>query len=74
METEHRQEPKELKFVTIGGLRVYSPAMSDNRPAQKHACPDCHFCQFCSDVRCHNCRGAGKSAVCPSADRSNLAD
>ena len=23
---------------------------------KKHACPDCHFCQWCSDDRCRLCR------------------
>lgn len=22
---------------------------------QKHPCPDCHHCQWCSDDRCHLC-------------------
>ncbi|MDY6852406.1 MAG: hypothetical protein SV487_10090 [Thermodesulfobacteriota bacterium] len=22
----------------------------------KHDCPDCRFCQLCSDSRCHACR------------------
>lgn len=24
-------------------------------PAKKHPCPDCRFCQWCSDDRCHLC-------------------
>lgn len=24
---------------------------------KKHACPDCAFCQFCSETRCNSCRG-----------------
>ena len=32
---------------------------------KKHACPDCHFCQLCSDARCHCCRGEKKAARCP---------
>ncbi|MFZ3209757.1 MAG: hypothetical protein WA140_13155 [Geobacteraceae bacterium] len=24
---------------------------------KKHPCPDCHFCQWCSDDRCRLCRG-----------------
>lgn len=23
---------------------------------RKHSCPDCHFCQFCSETRCRACR------------------
>ncbi|GAB7026847.1 hypothetical protein [Geotalea toluenoxydans] len=26
---------------------------------KKHPCPDCHFCQWCSDDRCRMCRGKG---------------
>lgn len=26
---------------------------------KKHPCPDCHFCQFCSETRCNACRGKG---------------
>lgn len=22
---------------------------------KKHACPDCHYCQWCSDARCRLC-------------------
>ena len=29
-------------------------------PKKKHPCPDCHFCQFCSDSRCNPCRATGK--------------
>jgi hypothetical protein len=24
---------------------------------KKHPCPDCRFCQWCSDDRCRMCRG-----------------
>ena len=24
---------------------------------KKHKCPDCSFCQFCSETRCRACRG-----------------
>lgn len=27
-----------------------------HRPPKKHPCPDCHFCQMCSDSRCNACR------------------
>jgi hypothetical protein len=23
---------------------------------KKHPCPDCHYCQWCSDDRCRKCR------------------
>ena len=25
-------------------------------PLKKHPCPDCHFCQWCSEDRCRLCR------------------
>lgn len=27
------------------------------REAKKHPCPDCTFCQWCSDDRCRMCLG-----------------
>ncbi len=27
---------------------------------KKHPCPDCHFCQWCSDLRCAACLGKGR--------------
>ncbi|MBI5549486.1 MAG: hypothetical protein HY901_36835 [Deltaproteobacteria bacterium] len=41
---------KRMKGVT--GL-VYVPGKDDE--AKKHPCPDCHFCQWCSDDRCGLC-------------------
>jgi len=29
---------------------------------KKHPCPDCNFCQFCSETRCNACRGKGSIA------------
>lgn len=54
METDEKQE--KLHFVMIGGLKVYSPAASLLDCPKKHPCPDCHFCQYCSDARCQTCR------------------
>jgi hypothetical protein len=28
---------------------------------KKHPCPDCQFCQWCSDTRCGACLGHGRS-------------
>jgi len=28
-----------------------------HEPEKKHPCPDCKFCQWCSDDRCHLCLG-----------------
>lgn len=37
-------------------------AASEEEEAKKHPCPDCRFCQWCSDDRCRICRGEKK---CP---------
>ena len=29
---------------------------SDEEATKKHPCPDCTFCQWCSDDRCRICR------------------
>lgn len=28
----------------------------EKKTPQKNPCPDCTFCQFCSDARCNMCR------------------
>ncbi|NWF56831.1 MAG: hypothetical protein HXY45_18760 [Syntrophaceae bacterium] len=38
--------------ATARGL-IYCPRAGG---AKKHPCPDCYFCQFCSDSRCGLCR------------------
>lgn len=30
--------------------------MHEDNPPKKHPCPDCGFCQWCSDDRCRLCR------------------
>ena len=30
--------------------------MQQDAPPKKHPCPDCRFCQWCSDDRCRLCR------------------
>lgn len=43
-------------FKPLAGMKlVYQPDHDDQENAKKHACPDCHFCQFCSEARCHSC-------------------
>ncbi|PIP42272.1 MAG: hypothetical protein COX19_01530 [Desulfobacterales bacterium CG23_combo_of_CG06-09_8_20_14_all_51_8] len=46
-----------MPFVDIGGFpgKVYVP---ETPPAsqKKNPCPDCFFCQICSDDRCQVCR------------------
>lgn len=51
----------ERRFKPLAGMkRVYEPCIKEGEGAKKHACPDCHYCQFCSDSRCHACRGDSK--------------
>lgn len=47
-----------MPFVRIPGKPglFYVPEAAPDRP-QKHPCPDCHFCQLCSDERCSRCLG-----------------
>lgn len=40
--------------------------MGDEAAAKKHPCPDCHFCQWCSDDRCRLCLG------CPAGKKLSL--
>ena len=42
-----------------------SPGCSTLELPRKHACPDCHFCQLCSDARCHSCRNEKPAGRCP---------
>jgi hypothetical protein len=59
------ENPKqELRFVKVAGMEnVYQPCAGVvEGDSKKHPCPDCHFCQFCSDSRCHACRGARNQA------------
>jgi len=44
-------------FRRLGGMdRVYEPADGGPREGKKHPCPDCSFCQSCSETRCLTCR------------------
>jgi hypothetical protein len=36
--------------------------MGDCQQKKKLPCPDCKFCQWCSDDRCRICRGEKKPA------------
>lgn len=51
--------------VTPQGL-FYCP---EEGRKKRHPCPDCHFCQGCSDSRCGLCRRDPKS--CPGGKRSS---
>ncbi|MBI4710276.1 MAG: hypothetical protein HY759_04140 [Nitrospirae bacterium] len=36
--------------------------MKSKKKAKKHPCPDCNFCQWCSDERCNMCRHRPKAS------------
>lgn len=53
---DSRNRDDDPQFVPRGGLlRVYQPAGSADA-GKKNPCPDCHFCQQCSEARCQACR------------------
>ena len=63
---EDNESSDEKLFKPLAGLKlVYEPEGGVKGEGKKHPCPDCRFCQFCCDARCHSCRGkknaAGKS-------------
>lgn len=43
-----------MRMKGVAGLVFVSDG--DDGP-KKHPCPDCHFCQWCSDNRCGLCLG-----------------
>jgi hypothetical protein len=57
------------RFVFEGGLRyrvlpgglLFCPAKKTG--PSKHGCPDCHYCQWCSDDRCRICEDQGQSPI-----------
>ena len=47
---------------------------ADENGGKKHPCPDCKFCQWCSDDRCRICRmskGCGRKKL-SSAEQIEL--
>lgn len=52
----------ESGFRTVAGMKlVYEPENQCGQTARKYPCKDCHSCQFCSEARCHACRGNGRN-------------
>ncbi|HNW34736.1 MAG TPA: hypothetical protein PKM25_07380 [Candidatus Ozemobacteraceae bacterium] len=52
-------------------LNVFRPVCERSSP-QKHPCPDCFSCQFCSDARCAIClAGQGKRCCRKGATDTN---
>jgi len=55
---EERESTDKERFRPMAGLKlVYEPCGGVQENVKKHPCPDCRFCQFCGDARCHACRG-----------------
>ncbi len=48
-ENEHKNFPR------CGDLSPEGKDAGRELP-RKHSCPDCRFCQICSDARCSSCR------------------
>lgn len=47
-----------MAFVEMPGVtgKVYVPDdEAGGNKGKKHKCPDCHYCQWCSDDRCELC-------------------
>ncbi len=56
-----------MPFIKLPGIEglVYRPRQ---QPQRKHKCPDCYYCQMCSDARCAGCEFRGKAGLskrCP---------
>lgn len=62
---DSEEKNTESRFVSVGGMKlVYNPTFAESESQKKHPCPDCHFCQFCSDARCHSCRSKSARGPC----------
>jgi hypothetical protein len=62
-----------MGFVRMKGVEglVYVPDEVDG--PKKHPCPDCHFCQWCSDNRCSLCLEGKACALTGSPDGKPVA-
>ena len=51
-----------MAFAKMPGVKgmIYIP---ETQGEKKHDCPDCYFCQMCSDDRCSLCL-KGKKSCC----------
>ncbi|SMC23351.1 hypothetical protein SAMN02746041_01707 [Desulfacinum hydrothermale DSM 13146] len=69
MEDESQRTHRVGRFQERAGFPlVYQPVCSAETTFRKHPCPDCHFCQQCSESRCRCCRSGqqrGPSAQFP---------
>jgi len=46
-----------MPFIKLPGIEgwVYEPEIKPGSQ-RKHDCPDCFYCQMCSDTRCQSCQ------------------
>ena len=46
-----------MAFIKLPGIEgwVFEPEETPGS-RKKHDCPDCFYCQMCSDMRCRSCR------------------
>ncbi len=49
---------------TKSGAKLPEADLEHPALSKKHACPDCHFCQFCGDSRCNACRSGKTKGNC----------
>lgn len=67
METRTPAEGKGNCFRRLAGMElVFEPRGMGHPEGKKYPCPDCSFCQFCSETRCCTCkseRKRGKAAA-----------
>ena len=56
------QTPAECHcFRRLAGMElVFEPQGLGCQEGKKYPCPDCSFCQFCSETRCCTCRSERK--------------
>jgi len=59
MPAVNERDTRAMPFIRVPGTPglFYVPDSDCSRP-KKHPCPDCHFCQMCSDERCRLCLGS----------------
>jgi hypothetical protein len=52
---EFFRQDKNMPFISVPGIpgQMYVPEEQERE--KKHPCPDCSFCQWCSDERCELC-------------------
>ena len=55
-----------MAWVKVKGMNAVLYVPERQEEGRKHSCPDCDFCQVCSDLRCSLCL---KKAGCAQAEK-----